>query len=225
MPVLGLQPPLPSSARKIKVEEVLERAKKQRRLHPLYLKLCAHFGLNETEPLYKGMEAMLKGKERRTRKSFLALEAIKETLAGINDTQWALSGNEGERKFLDFNQAQRNGDTGSISMGGDVGDKLKKAFATLAANHSELLASAVAEVRSRSMRFGLESLAGCVGARLQRRAEQRGPCGLCATVSNHAAPSRDRRPCHTPGRSRVRLWPAQDVLLRHSRRVPTRGDG
>lgn len=76
-------------------------------------------------------------------KKSLAEKAL-ETVVSDRKVQWAQTGNEGERKFVDFNKAMNGGSMNNMQVGGHVAEKLHVAFGALASEHGHTLASAMA---------------------------------------------------------------------------------
>jgi hypothetical protein len=76
------------------------------------------------------------------------MQAIAGAIATTNKEgglQWAKTGKEGERAFMDFAKAMNGGTIDNMSMGGDVAEDLKKCFEHIGAEHESLLINTVAE--------------------------------------------------------------------------------
>jgi hypothetical protein len=124
------------------VAALLKKAKGKE--HELYERVCNKYAVDaETE--YKlpakgdKEEAMWKyaaGEEA------LVLAVASATKEGV---QWAKSGKDGDRKYVDFNKAMMSGTIENISMGGDVGTELKGCFAHLSKEHENTIITAIAE--------------------------------------------------------------------------------
>ena len=116
------------------------------REHSLYQKACHKYGV-PIEPAYSKEEADAPEEEVAWRES-QALGALATVVEGVEkgDTQWAVSGAEGSRRYIDFNKAASGalGPMDHLSMGGDVKEQLAECFKAFAANHSKLLALALA---------------------------------------------------------------------------------
>eukprot|EP00966_Prymnesium_polylepis_P230295 5328766-Prymnesium_polylepis.1 len=74
-----------------------------RRVHELYTMLCEKFGV-EPEEIYEGLKATGSAEERKLKLTHAALNATLEHVTDKNQ-QWAMSGSEPTRKFVDFNKA------------------------------------------------------------------------------------------------------------------------
>lgn len=135
-------PAMARGKKRKKVEGVLAKQVKKglfpaRRIHDVYTKLCEKYGI-EPEEIYEGLKPTGTEKERKLRLTLAALNSTLEEVAS-KEVQWAISGVEPNRKYVDFDKAMSSGNAESISSGGDIKDQLEKAFKFHAGNHKDLL--------------------------------------------------------------------------------------
>lgn len=136
------EPAMTRGKKRKKVEAIIAREVKKglfpaRRIHEVYVKVCEKYGI-EPEEIYEGLQPTGSMEERKLKLTEAALNATLKHVKA-KDVQWAISGNEPNRKFIDFNKAMTDGTADSISSGGDIADKLEKVFTYLARLYNQTL--------------------------------------------------------------------------------------
>ena len=136
------EPEMARGKKRKKVEKVIAREVKKglypaRRIHELYSKVCEKYGV-DPEGIYEGLKPTGTPEERKQRLTEAALNSTLEHVKS-KDVQWAVSGSEPNRKYIDFNKAMQGGTSESISSGGDIADQLSKAFEHYTSNFNETL--------------------------------------------------------------------------------------
>lgn len=115
------------------------------REHNLYQKVCYKYN-TAIEPAYTKEDADSPEEELAWKES-QAKGAMDKVIAEVSKEgkQWAVSGKEGERKYVDFNKAMNSGDQmDNLSMGGDVAKQLEECFKGLISIYADPLAGALA---------------------------------------------------------------------------------
>ena len=114
----------------------------------MYVRLCKRHGITpEPEHAEAAAAAEDSDGDPAERKQRLAEEALESVVSGVKggSTQWALTGEEGSREYVDFNKAMQGGVMTNMQMGPQVGEALHSVFEALASEHSHTLTSAIAE--------------------------------------------------------------------------------
>jgi len=114
------------------------------REHSLYQKVCYWYG-EAIEPAYTkdDMDSEEEEYAWKSAHAQLAMDQVHDDIR-TKETQWAVSGSEPDRKYIDFNKAMSGGNMGTISTSGEYKTQLEEAFAYYAAEHGMLLVSAIA---------------------------------------------------------------------------------
>ena len=114
----------------------------------LYLRICDKYSVT-AEPEFENPDDEEEEDDEEEKNSWkyqVATEAM-EIVKGLptkNGMQWAISGDEGKRKFADFNKLMSSGGTmNNLSMGGNVADDLNGCFNHLAETFNDDLATVV----------------------------------------------------------------------------------
>lgn len=116
--------------------------------HELYVRICTKYGVSpEAEYDPKAVTAPSED-DTALWKFAAAEEAIAATVASASaesKIQWAKSGVDGKRAFVDFNKAMQGGTLENLSMGGDVSKELHACMSHLAKEHENTIITAIAE--------------------------------------------------------------------------------
>jgi len=122
------------------VESLVRRSKGKE--YELYLKVCAKYKLDPEED-----DVQATGDEIFVHKRAGANNALRATIEGITKPgpQWAVIGDNGKRKYMDFNIAMKSGSmNGNINMGPDTHTQLMGSYKFWGEEHAVDITNAVA---------------------------------------------------------------------------------